>query len=451
MRRANEAVPNPPKLVELAHPYAVVIAQGNREYETPPAETERFCRSRARRRRVLRFRGLLLAAALASFVIAVLTAGTAMRPVGGSKTAPNPQAVADDFAGRLPPRTPSAPVVSESSGVTLSVGERKLSDGSVVNLSPGGAARLRDRGKATSVVLDGGKLTLAVEPRDKDAGLEVVAGTYRFKVIGTRFSVTRSGEEVELRVDEGRVAVYGARGELATVSAGGAWSSARRGHIQAAQEPSSASSRSSRPPEEGSMPSPPSSAASPDCRALARRGEAKRAEACYLERSKGTGLDAETALLEVSRLRRDVLGELPSALSALETYRRRFPNGSLRSEADLAHVVLLTRLGRHEEALAESQRLLDSPTGRERAFELRVLRGNIHRRSLGNAALAAQEYAQAEKLDGSNSEASYLLGSSLEALGDARGAANAYRRCLDKAPRGKRASEVRERLERLPP
>jgi tetratricopeptide (TPR) repeat protein len=138
-------------------------------------------------------------------------------------------------------------------------------------------------------------------------------------------------------------------------------------------------------------------------------------------------------------------------LSALETYRRRFPNGSLGSEADLAHVVLLTRLGRHDEALAESQELLDSPKGSERAVELHLLRGNVYRKSLGNLALAAAEYAKAETLDGSNSEATYLLGACLEELGDSGAATRAYRRYLDKAPKGKRAGEVRERLARLSP
>jgi tetratricopeptide (TPR) repeat protein len=146
-----------------------------------------------------------------------------------------------------------------------------------------------------------------------------------------------------------------------------------------------------------------------------------------------------------------VFDDPAGALQALESYRKRFPNGSLRSEADIARVVLLTRLGRPNEALAESERLLDSPHGRERAFELRMLRGNVYRKGLGNAALAAREFAQAEKLDGASSEATYFLGTCLEELGDAAGAAAAYRRYLQKTPKGKRASEVRGRLERLAP
>jgi hypothetical protein len=371
------------------------------------------------------------------------------RDVGVSTDAPTIETARHPVAALPMDRALREPVVAESAGVKLGSGERRLSDGSTVNLATGGSARLRERGKATSVVLDGGKLTLAVEPRHADAELEVLAGTYRFKVIGTRFSVTRSGDRVELSVDEGRVAVQGVEGEIVTVSAGGTWSSADPTRVVPTHDAPAAKGPAPTRPEAPSNADQPAS--TPDCRDLARRGEPRKAEACYLERAAGTGLEAETAFLEVARLRRDVLGELPSALSALEGYRKRFPNGSLRSEADLAHVVLLTRLGRHDEALAESQGLLDSPTGNERAFELHLLRGNIYRKNLGNPRLAAREYAKGEQLDGASSEATYFLGSCLEELGDAEGAASAYRRYLDKAPKGKRAGEVRVRLERLSP
>lgn len=189
--------------------------------------------------------------------------------------------------------------------------------------------------------------------------------------------------------------------------------------------------------------------AAPDCRALARAGEASQAEACYAERSAGTGLDAETALLEIARRRRDVLADPAGALGTLEEYRTRFPNGSLRGEADLAYIVLLARVGRSSEALEESERVLASPSGRERAFELRLLRGNLYRKNLSNPALAAREYAAAAELEGATSEAVYLLGLCREELGDAAGAAAAYRRYLERSAQGKRAGEVRERLAKV--
>ncbi|HEX6273023.1 MAG TPA: FecR family protein, partial [Polyangiaceae bacterium] len=437
MKRDAEILQAPPKLVDTPYAYAELLSRGNHEFATSTDETERFCRAHARARPRSRVGALLLApagvVATAAFVVLLLQIVTSRPPQqqrGASISA----------SGSAAPglhRPPNVPAASEPGPVALAAGERRLDDGSVVRLSPEGAARLVERGKSVSIVLERGRVSLAVEPRRADAELEVSAGAFRFRVVGTRFSVTRAGAEVALRVDEGRVAVFGERGELAMVGAGGDWSSAE-------PEPSASAGPSAARATPPSTPPRPA----PDCRELARDGEAKRAEDCYLERSAGVGLEAETALLEVARLRRDVLADPSGALSALERYRVRFPNGSLRGEADIARVVLLSRLGRPRDALAESQRLLDSPNGSERAFELRLLRGNVYRKGLGDTALAAAEYAKAETLEGAGAEAAYLLGSCLEELGDDEGASSAYRRYLAKSPKGKRADDVRRRLER---
>jgi hypothetical protein len=426
MTREFEFSPNPPKLSEIEHRYGEIIARGNREYETRPEEAEHFYRTRAGKRPRRGRRALVLApVAIAAAAVIALAVGLVARPGQVSKgvTSHNTRPEAPATLPLDP--TPASPTIADEPSVKLDAGERKLRDGSVVNLAPGGFARLRDRANATSIALDRGKVTLAVEPRPAEAALEVIAGAYRFKVIGTRFSVTRAGDAIALRVDEGRVAVFGEQVELAIVSAGGDWSSAEPTPVAPARDVP----RSKTPPEMTPPPPDPDPNRASDCRAFARGGEPQKAEACYLTRSSGSGLEAETALLEVARLRRDVLGDSAGALQALDSYRNRFPNGSLRGEADIAHVALLTRLGRQTEALAESQRLLDSPNGRERAFELRMLRGNLHRKS-GNVAPAAQEFAHAEALDGSNSEATYFRGVCLEELGDAAGAAAAYRRYL---------------------
>jgi hypothetical protein len=444
MKRDAELLRFPPKLVDTSYAHAELLARGNLEFSTPGEETERFCRAHARTRPQARFGALLLApvGVVAAAALVALLVGVVTRRPPVSRTEAASGVRASVSAAPAPARASSAPAAADPPPVALVTGERTLGDGSVVSVSPGGAARLVERGKSVSVVLDRGRVALAVEPRRRDAELEVSAGAFRFRVIGTRFSVTRSGAAVDLHVAEGRVAVFGSRGQLAIVSAGGDWSSDEPKR----SPPPEPAPDAEEPPAEA-RPSPEA----PDCRELARGGEAGRAEACYLERSSGSGLDAETALLEVARLRRDVLGDPDGALSALERYRARFPSGSLRGEADIARVVLLARLGRPHEALAESQRLLDSPNGRERAFELRLLRGNVYRKGLGNTALAAREYAQAEALEGASAEASYLLGSSLEELGDTQGASAAYRRYLAESPKGKRADDVRRRLERSVP
>jgi len=205
--------------------------------------------------------------------------------------------------------------------------------------------------------------------------------------------------------------------------------------------------------EPQSTPAPPPSAprgdAREDCLALARLGQARAAEDCFGERARGSGLSAEMALYEVARLRRDVLRDAPGALAALAEYRERFPRGSLRNEVDLSRVELLAESGQSREALQESAALLGTASGRERAAELHVLRGNVYRRDLGDLPAAAREYSQAERQGGSRgAEASRLRGACLEALGDVAGALQAYRRYAS-LPGQPHAAEVSRRIEQL--
>jgi hypothetical protein len=188
-----------------------------------------------------------------------------------------------------------------------------------------------------------------------------------------------------------------------------------------------------------------------DCMDMARQGEPRAAEQCFGQRASGSGLSAEMALYEMARLRRDVLRDGAGALSALDDYRQRFPQGSLRHEIDITRVELLSDLGQGRQALRESEALLASATGRERAAELHMLRGNIYRHDLSDWKSAAEEYAQAETFGGRvGAEATRLRGVSLEALGDSEGALAAYRRYLDLAGAEKsRKAEVKRRVEAL--
>ena len=178
--------------------------------------------------------------------------------------------------------------------------------------------------------------------------------------------------------------------------------------------------------------------------------DAKAAEHCYAQRAAASsGLSAEAALYELARVRRDVQRDANGALAALNDYRERFPHGSLRNEVGLSRVELLSELGRSREALSETEALLDTAKGRERAAELYVLRGDIFRRDLGDYARAAQEYSKAEAFGGSfGAEATRLRGLSLESLGDVEGALAAYRRYLS-GPEQPRKTEVNRRIEAL--
>jgi hypothetical protein len=186
-----------------------------------------------------------------------------------------------------------------------------------------------------------------------------------------------------------------------------------------------------------------------DCLHIARQGEPRAAERCFAERAAGSGLSAEMALYDMARLRRDVLRDGDGALRALDDYRQRFPEGSLRHEVSITRVDLLADLGRSREALNESETLLGSASGQERAAELHMLRGNVFRRHLADPASAAREYAKAEQLGGAlSAEATRQQGLSLEATGDLHGALAAYRRYLARGD-GLRQAEVTRRVEAL--
>jgi hypothetical protein len=88
-----------------------------------------------------------------------------------------------------------------------------------------------------------------------------------------------------------------------------------------------------------------------------------------------TALSVESRLLgqAVARLRqqRDAAG----ALMALDRYRRQFPAGMLRHEADVARADALLILGRDRDALDVLQALHLQSQGRDQ--ELRVIRGEL--------------------------------------------------------------------------
>ena len=191
-------------------------------------------------------------------------------------------------------------------------------------------------------------------------------------------------------------------------------------------------------------------APAPDCLSLARRGQTRDAEACFLKRAEGSGLGAEMALYEVARLRRDVLADADGALRALTEYGRRFPSGSLRREADMSQLELLVQLGRSEDALKQSDALLSSSASGERAAELHLLRGHILRKAQSRFAAAAREYELAENAGAHGGETTYFRALCLDALGRTAEAAALFSQYLEQ-PQRPYAEDAKRRLKRLNP
>lgn len=341
--------------------------------------------------------------------------------------------------------TPPAPLARP-----LDVGRTVLPDGSVAQLSPGSSASLRLADERPSrIELSHGEVRLEVKPQPASRRLEVQAGAYRFEVIGTKFRVVHDQNRVELAVDEGTVAVWSGSELLERVEAGGRWRpEVPRPTPKLPDGIGSARSPAAVPADPVETPRP---AEAVDCLKYARQGEHTGAESCFEDRSKGSGLGAEMALYELARLRKDVLGNPAGAHDALREYRQRFPNGSLLGEVDFSMVEVLVRLERHEEALRESERLLQSPFGRERQGQLRFLRGNIYKVHLNDCARAEAEYAGAVSEPGARGDtAEYNRALCLEELGRTQEAVDSYRSYL-RRPRPTRGEQAAARLKALAP
>lgn len=155
------------------------------------------------------------------------------------------------------------------------------------------------------------------------------------------------------------------------------------------------------------------------------------------------------ALYEVARLRRDVLADADGALRALAEYRKRFPAGSLRREADMSQLELLLQLGRGDDALKQSDELLASSASGERAAELHLLRGHILRKQ-SRFAVAVREYELADSARARSGEATYFRALCLEALGRRSEAAVIFAKYLEQ-PKRPYTEDAKQRLERLKP
>ena len=196
------------------------------------------------------------------------------------------------------------------------------------------------------IVLDRGKIVCEVAPRSAGAPLVVQAGSVQVKVVGTRFSVTRSGEKARVAVEHGVVEVA-AEGRVVRVGAGQVWPTETPVVApSAAQSNDGANAVDESPASDANQKSP----ASVDTNAAgngvpmrhAARGEAAQARfeaASALERSDparavelyrglemGSDSWAQHALYAHGRLEA-ARGNQTQARKLLERYLSRFPNG----------------------------------------------------------------------------------------------------------------------------
>jgi hypothetical protein len=316
----------------------------------------------------------------------------------------------------------------------LPKGKLSLPGGVTGDLGEDGAATARLENGTLDIALLAGRIDLHVPRREIGQAVLVNVDSTRFTVVGTKLWVGRQPHRIDLRVGEGLVTVSRHGQHLATVASGETWS----GSLLPPVPP-----RNDRAPRIASR-HPPQ-----DCAKLTAE-QTKEKVACYREKVRQGGPEGERAQHALARYLRDDVVDLTAALSEFESQRVHFPRGQLRSDADRAIIELLPRLGRHAEALVETQSFLDAdPNGPDRA-EIRLLRGDIFRAIFGDLTSAEREYDEGAMANGRTGDDSrFLRALCLEALGRTDEARLAYRDYLSQSGAA-HASEAKRHMDRLP-
>jgi len=352
---------------------------------------------------------------------------------------PGPRASAPvaTATAEVPPHatTPEPSVLLGPVPTPLPTGKIRLGDGITASLSATASATARFQEGTLDITLASGELVLHVPPREIGQAVLVTAGGYRLTVVGTVLTVSHGPRRLDLTVREGLVAVSKDGGHLATVAAGETWSTALP-----VPDPRRFAPRISR------------STPATDCTRFAvdtRDTRIQERLRCYREKARGRGPKSERAQYELACLLRDGRGDLAAALSAFELQRARFPQGDHRSDADRAIIELLPRLGRHAEALAETQMFLDEHPDSESRAEIRLVRGDIYRAIFRDVTSAEREYDEGTDAQGRTGDDSrFLRALCLEALGRMDEALVAYQEYLAQSGTA-HAREAKRRMEEL--
>ena len=170
----------------------------------------------------------------------------------------------------------------------------------------------------------------------------------------------------------------------------------------------------------------------------------KLALATAREGSGASELAGETPLLSEAltqlRQKRDARG----ALATLDVYRSRYPEGTLKHEAESARIDALLLLGRDDDALAELRRLPLQAQGRD--LELRLIRGELAAATDCGRAVADFDRVLAERAPDAFAERALHGRAACRArAGDPTGAKRDLAEYLRRFPSGRFAAEARRR------
>jgi len=307
-------------------------------------------------------------------------------------------------AASAAPTRPSAaasdPRVREpaaGSGGAMGQGESEHAAGSVVRTGKGERARVSlgggavaDLDESSAVTWDAqhrpgilfGNARLSVPHQPPGWRFSVTAGPYVVTVIGTKFKVEVGGQSVGVEVEEGVVEVW--HGSHSTrLVAGDAWHGPSRPEETSTQSGGQAGRMTHlayKAPSEGpdmplvsAQPLPAASRGLGDVESVLDTGDVARAMAMLGRTAQGSGPAAENAAYEMARITRYNLGQPRQAIALWDKYRTRFPDGLLRTEADLSIVDTLARLGEVRSALDEATTFIARHPSSERRAEIHRL------------------------------------------------------------------------------
>jgi hypothetical protein len=357
MSRGDEPDPREvrPLREEEPHAAAYLDAANQALSATATEEARAWAALETRRRKLAGQRWLT---ALVGIGAVAAAAAIALLVVGGRRPAP-PAGAPPTTTARIEAPVPTlreedaalAPAPAPVRPAPLRPGRSLVAAGVRAHLSPQGVAEVlaSQTDPRASVLLERGTLEIDAAERAAADEVEVRVGSYHMQGGAARFSVSAQvGGGVDVVVREGRVTVWSSTRLVARVVAGQRWTNLRPATPERAGLVEAAPAES---------PPPAAQTAARDCARLVHEGVTDEALSCFEQQAQLPGQRGENALLEVARIRRDVKRDLAGAERALAEHDRRFPHGALAPEASVWRIELLLRLGRGDEALAETERL----------------------------------------------------------------------------------------------
>ena len=204
------------------------------------------------------------------------------------------------------------------------------------------------------------------------------------------------------------------------------------------------------PIPETDPPPPPSVRASAAPHAAPTRGRivatSRPEHAAPVSPTATSALSGDTRVLGEAHTPQRQQPDARGALATLDQYRARYPNGTLKREAEGARIDALLLLGRNAEALTELRALTLRPAGRDQ--ELRVIRGELSAASDCGRAVVDFDQVLAEQAPAPFVErALHGRAACRLRLGNEAGAIHDLSEYLQRFPQGRFAAEARRTLE----